>query len=83
MALDQLQSGDLVFFGPSEKATHVGLYLGEGRYIHSSGKNGGRNGIGIDVLAENSDEPVSRHYYQQFRGAGRVCKSYLPQDSDS
>ncbi|MCT7956920.1 NlpC/P60 family protein [Laspinema palackyanum] len=81
--LDELQAGDLLFFGTPEKATHVGLYLGEGRYIHSSGKKVGRNGIGIDVLGENSDDPVSRNYYQQLRGAGRVLRSYLPQDSET
>ncbi len=83
ISLDELHAGDLIFFGTPEKATHVGLYLGEGRYIHSSGKKVGRNGIGIDVLSEHSDDPVSRCYYQQLRGAGRVLKSYLPQDSET
>jgi cell wall-associated NlpC family hydrolase len=72
-----LEPGDLIFFGPPEKATHVGLYLGEGRYLHSSGKKDGRNGIGIDVLSESGDE-VSQHYYRQLRGAGRVVTSYQP-----
>ncbi len=36
--LTKLQKGDLLFFGKSmEEITHVGMYLGEGRYIHSSG----------------------------------------------
>ena len=36
--IDPLQKGDLLFFGASEeKITHVGIYLGEGRFIHSSG----------------------------------------------
>lgn len=76
IAIDELQPGDLVFFGTPQKATHVGLYLGDGRYIHSSGKDKGRNGIGIDVISEQGDE-VSRSYYQQLRGAGRVVKSYV------
>ncbi len=75
--ITELDLGDLVFFGTSVKATHVGLYLGDG-YIHSSGKDKGRNGIGIDYLSEQGDE-VSRSYYQQLRGAGRVVKSYEPQ----
>ncbi len=77
--VEQISAGDLVFFGPIQKATHVGLYLGEGCYIHSSGgQEMGRNGIGIDQLSEQGDE-VSRSYYQQLRGAGRVVRSYEPQ----
>lgn len=76
IAITELEPGDLVFFGTPQKATHVGLYLGDSRYIHSSGKDKGRNGIGIDVISEQSDE-VSRSYYQQLRGAGRVVKSYV------
>jgi hypothetical protein len=75
IAISQLEPGDLIFFGTSQKATHVGLYLGDGRYIHSSGKDKGRNGIGIDILSEQGDE-VSQSYYQQLRGAGRVVRSY-------
>jgi cell wall-associated NlpC family hydrolase len=72
-----LQPGDLIFFGTPQKATHVAIYLGEGRYIHSSGKDQGRNGIGIDVLSM-AGEPVSQTYYAQFRGAGRVVRCYQP-----
>lgn len=78
IALSELQPGDLVFFGPPAKATHVGLYLGEGRYIHSSGKDQGRNGIGIDLLSAQGDR-VSQAYYAQVRGAGRVVAAYAPE----
>lgn len=75
---DPLQPGDLVFFGTPEKATHVGLYLGEGRYIHSSGKDMGRNGIAVDELrGDEAAHPISRGYFKQFRGAGRVMQSYV------
>ncbi|WP_204368642.1 C40 family peptidase [Neosynechococcus sphagnicola] len=73
-----LQPGDLVFFGTPVKATHVGLYLGGGCYIHSSGQEQGHNGIGIDQLSPTSDG-VSQVYYQQLRGYGRVIASYQPQ----
>lgn len=75
--VEELIPGDLVFFGTPEKATHVGLYLGDNRYIHSSGKDQGRNGIGIDVLSAEGDE-VSRNYFAQYRRAGRVMQSYIP-----
>lgn len=70
-----LRPGDLVFFGRPDRCTHVGLYLGDGQYIHSSGKDQGRNGIGIDVLSEQGDA-ISRAYFHQFRGAGRVVACY-------
>ena len=75
IAIADLCPGDLVFFGPPEKATHVGLYLGEGQYIHSSGRDQGRNGIGLDQLSAHGDS-VSQTYYRQLRGAGRVMTSY-------
>ena len=74
--IKELQPGDLIFFGTPQKATHVGLYLGNNCYIHSSGKDQGRNGIGIDELSSQGDK-VSQAYYQQQRGAGRVMKSYV------
>jgi cell wall-associated NlpC family hydrolase len=76
--VETLESGDLIFFGTPAKATHVAIYLGDGAYIHSSGKDQGRNGIGIDSLTAHG-EPVSRNYYAQVRGAGRVVNSYQPQ----
>lgn len=43
--LSGLEKGDLLFFGRfrddgSEKITHVGLYVGNGRFIHSGSDNG-------------------------------------------
>lgn len=77
IALAGLRPGDLIFFGTPEKATHVGLCLGDHHYIHSSGKDQGRNGIGIDLLSEEGDE-VSQAYFRQLRGAGRVVSAYQP-----
>lgn len=64
----ELEAGDLIFFGVGEKANHVGMYLGEGKYIHSSGKEKGRNGIGIDSLKESA-------YSAEIRSFGRVDRS--------
>ena len=78
IAIEEMLPGDLVFFGSADKATHVGLYLGEGLYIHSSGQQMGRNGIAIDQLSEQGDE-ISQSYYRQLRSCGRVVECYEPQ----
>jgi cell wall-associated NlpC family hydrolase len=36
----KLRAGDLLTFGLGRRATHVGIYLGEGRFIHASVKSG-------------------------------------------
>lgn len=73
----ELQPGDLIFFGTPERTTHVALHIGEGRYIHSSGKDTGRNGIGVDSLTDLS-HPVSASYRALLRCCGRVVASYQP-----
>jgi len=76
-ALGQLLPGDLLFFG-SQRIDHVGLYLGDGNYLHSSGKSRGRNGIGIDSLSALND-PISRAYFQTWWYGARVQESFDPQ----
>lgn len=71
-----LQPGDLIFFGSPQRCTHVGLHLGEGRYLHSSGQEHGRNGLGVDDLNPRNTDPVARHYRLTLRGAGRVMHSH-------
>jgi cell wall-associated NlpC family hydrolase len=71
-----LERGDLIFFGTAQRCTHVGLHLGEGRYLHSSGPAHGRNGIGTDDLNPRNDDPVATHYRVELRGAGRVMHSH-------
>lgn len=69
------ETGDLIFFGRPDRCTHVAIYLGDRAYLHSSGREIGRNGIGIDWLDPTAD-PVSDRYWQQLRGAGRITRSY-------
>jgi hypothetical protein len=71
-----LRPGDLLFFGTPRRCTHVGLHLGEGRYLHSSGLEHGRNGLGVDDLHPRNTHPVASHYRQELRGAGRVMHSH-------
>jgi cell wall-associated NlpC family hydrolase len=71
-----LAPGDLLFFGTPRRCTHVGLHLGGGRYLHSSGMKHGRDGIGIDDLHPHNRDPVASHYRAELRGAGRVMHSH-------
>lgn len=79
VAIGDVESGDLIFFGLEKRATHVGLYIGEGEYIHSSGIDHGRDGIGIDRLSSPRDE-ISERLFQMMRRAGRVMESYQPRN---
>jgi cell wall-associated NlpC family hydrolase len=76
ITLDRAQRGDLIFFGSAVKATHVGLYLGQGEYVHSSGKEHGHNGIAVSSL--KGEDRVSQFYACIYRGMGRVWGSYQP-----
>jgi hypothetical protein len=54
----------------------VALHLGGGRYLHSSGRAHGRDGIGIDDLNPRNHDPVACHYRAELWGAGRVMHSH-------
>lgn len=76
ISLEEAAPGDLLFFSSGKRITHVALYLGNHQYIHSSGKDRGRNGIGIDSLSSESDA-ISQYYATLFCGVGRVIAPYL------
>lgn len=62
IARDDLQAGDLVFFRTrGKRISHVGIYLGEGRFIHSP-TTGER--VRVDRLSE-------RYWAHRFAGARR------------
>lgn len=51
------QTGDLLFFAKTpEKVTHVGIYLGEGRFIHASGR------VKINSLREDDNDFSEEHF---------------------
>jgi hypothetical protein len=76
VTIENMLPGDLIFFGTPAKTDHVALYLGDLQYIHSSGVQMGRNGIGIDILTDRTQDPVSLGYYAKLRCCGRVMASY-------
>lgn len=60
IARERLQAGDLVFFNTlGARHSHVGVYVGEGRFVHASNP---RTGVRLDRL----DQP---YYAQRFEGA--------------
>ena len=79
--LENLQPGDLLFFGMPTKTNHVALYLGktigQHRYLHSSGYEQGRGRIAVDFLSDQGDR-VAQAYFSQYKGAGRIHSSYQP-----
>tara|TARA_B100000614_G_scaffold150423_1_gene133478 strand:+ start:372 stop:1130 length:759 start_codon:yes stop_codon:yes gene_type:complete len=70
-----LHPGDLLFFGNKEKCDHIGIYKGNGLYYHCSGREYGRNGIGLDTLKRSNDQ-ISLHYQSKLISAGRVVRTY-------
>ncbi len=62
IARSELQAGDLLFFKISgENISHVGIYIGENKFIHASTKRG--------VVINSLDED---YYKKYFFVAGRV-----------
>lgn len=60
---DDLKQGDLVFFGPKGRVNHVGIYVGEGRFLHSPSR-------GKDVRV---DSLTNGYWGNRFLQARRVA----------
>lgn len=45
---DDIRSGDLVIFGQSDVATHAGIYVGDGRFVHAPSTGGA---VRLDYLS--------------------------------
>lgn len=76
----RLQAGDLIFFQFGNRVDHVAIYWGDGRYLHSSGPDNGRNGFGWDYLVpelagDDADDPIGTHYRHHICRIGRVTRS--------
>ncbi len=67
-SLDALAPGDLLTFssrgGP---VTHVGLYLGDGRFIHSATQ-------GVQVSRLSEEDPYGRWWFTRWVGARRIIE---------
>jgi cell wall-associated NlpC family hydrolase len=64
LAQTELRPGDLVFFNTLNRAfSHVGIYLGDGRFVHAASSRSGA------VMVSNLDD---RYWRERFDGARRV-----------
>lgn len=65
--LDSLRAGDILAFAaqPGGGVTHVGLYVGEGKFIHSSS-----TGVRLSRLAR--DDPDGKYWIPRWVGARRI-----------
>jgi cell wall-associated NlpC family hydrolase len=62
ISLAEAAVGDLVFFQDQEKLSHVGIYLGDGRFVHAPSS-------GSAVSVANLDAP---YYQRHLVGVGRL-----------
>jgi hypothetical protein len=63
-----LRPGDLLTFSNSGgPVTHVGLYIGEGRFIHSASR-------GVQVSLLSGEDPYGRWWYKRWVGARRIVE---------
>lgn len=64
--LEALRAGDVLTFATSGRSiSHVGLYIGRGRFIHSA-----TNGVQISILSP--DDPAGRWWFARWVGARRI-----------
>lgn len=60
---EELQPGDLVFFNTLSRAfSHVGIYLGDNKFMHANSRGGG-----VRV-----DDMTGRYWARRFNGARRI-----------
>jgi cell wall-associated NlpC family hydrolase len=68
-SLDALEPGDILTFAGQRggtKVNHVGLYLGDGRFIHSSASRG------VMESTLGASDPGGQWWYERWVGARRV-----------
>lgn len=72
--LSILRPGDLLTFGSRRHVSHVGIYLGEGRFIHASVSHGA-------VIETTIDR--NRSLFRRWQGARRLVASVTDSAGDS
>jgi cell wall-associated NlpC family hydrolase len=69
ISTEELQPGDLVFFNTMKSAfSHVGIYMGNNRFIHAPSSGGGVHIVDMD----------SAYWAKRFDGARRILGIHQP-----
>ena len=63
---EEIQPGDLLFFNTAGGISHVGIYIGAGKFIHSA-SDGPRTGVIISTIQEP-------YWKKAYRFAGSIMK---------
>jgi cell wall-associated NlpC family hydrolase len=65
--IDQLLPGDILTFAssPGGPVSHVGLYVGDRRFIHSASD-------GVRLSRLSADDPLGAHWWDRWLGARRM-----------
>lgn len=65
-----LRAGDILTFSTSGggRVTHVGLYMGDGRFIHSASK-------GVQISRLSRDDPQGRYWVRRWVGSRRILEA--------
>ncbi|WP_017328138.1 C40 family peptidase [Synechococcus sp. PCC 7336] len=74
-ALADFRAGDLIFFQFDRRVDHVAIYWGDGRYLHSSGPERGRDGLAWDLVLPAAEDAIACRYRQHICRVGRVSRS--------
>lgn len=73
LAREELRPGDLVFFNTLNRAfSHVGIYLGDDRFVHASSSRSGS--VMVSSLTD-------RYWRERFDGARRVAPPAPPPEA--
>ena len=67
--MTELRAGDILTFSTSGggRVTHVGLYMGDGRFIHSATK-------GVQISRLSRDDPQGRYWVRRWVGSRRILE---------
>lgn len=65
------ERGDLVFFNTTGRISHVGIYLGNGEFVHAA-SDGPRTGVIISNLSEN-------YWNRTYRFSARILPAVEPE----